>query len=620
MSHEIRTPMNGIIGMAELVLKTNLSDRQRHYLETVGNLANDLLEIVSDILDFSKIESRQIQLDYNPFDIREVISRAVNPQAARAQAKKLEFHVRIAPDVPPWVAGDAGHLRQVLVNLVGNAIKFTRQGGIIVEARKAATENPDPTRVMIRLSVTDSGSGIPADKRELIFQRFTQADSSISRHYGGTGLGLAICRSLTEAMGGRIWLEQPDTTGSRFVFEVPFDLYAAPARQPVDVELQRLAGRRTLLVAHSAATRSIVSEMLDSWGLDVESVADTMVALETISSAAGSAEPISALIVEAEMPGVSGWELAANIRRMTGVQLPVVLLADLTAASQSQILRREEIEFCSIPNPPSHSQLKTELIRLLDESAPAEPAAEPKPATLRPLSILLAEDNAVNREVAVDMLEALGHTVVTADNGREAVAAWRAGEFDVILMDVHMPDMDGMEATRAIRRSETHADRVTPIIAITANNTAEQRDQCLANGMTNYLAKPIHEHALAQILMPIQNTVPVSPRRRPARKADMKPELFTRLAGLFVTEGPALLDGLEDAVEQGDCRAATQLAHKLKGSLVQFDAERARLFADDLETAARRSELDDAPALLRCLKREMAELCDSLRDHLANQS
>jgi signal transduction histidine kinase/CheY-like chemotaxis protein len=621
MSHEIRTPMNGIIGMADLALKTNLSDRQRHYVETVGNLANDLLEIVSDILDFSKIESCQIELDYNPFDIREIISRAVNPHAARAQGNNIEFHVRIAPEVPPWVAGDAGRLRQIVVNLVGNAIKFTKEGEIVVEVDLAQTEVPDPTKARIRVAVSDTGPGIPAEKRELIFQRFTQADSSISRNFGGTGLGLAISQSLALAMGGGIRLDEPEGRGSRFVVEIPFDIYATPQRKEIDQDLKRLTGRRILLVAHSQNTRSIVAEMLDSWGLDVESVADTIIALETINEAAVSEDPISALIVEAEMPGVSGWELAGCVRRMTGIEVPVVLLANLSSASQSQILRREAIEFSSIPNPPSHAQLKSELIRLLDGSVRKNDLKNvEKPATLRPLKILLAEDNAINGEVAVDMLESLGHQVFTVGNGREAVAASRDGDFDVILMDIHMPEMDGLEATRPIRQMERKLGRVTPIIAITANTTTDHRDQCQQNGMTNFLSKPIREDALARMLLPIQHSRPHSEKLRPARRPDMKPELYARLAKLFSEEGPVLFSGLEDAVAEKNPKSVEHLAHKLKGSLIQFDAERAILFAADLEEAARRGDMEAAPALVECLGGELEDLIDSLRDHVASRS
>jgi CheY-like chemotaxis protein/GAF domain-containing protein len=421
MSHEIRTPMNGIIGMAELALKTKLTDRQRRYISSVTDLSGSLLQIVNDILDFAKIEARQFALDYNPFELREIVTRALNPLAVKAQSRGVEFHVRIAPEVPNWLVGDGGRIRQILVNLAGNAVKFTIHGEILVELKPGELKPDDPSQISLHGSIRDSG-----------------------------------------------------------------------------------------------------------------------------------------------------WQLASMISRETGIDLPIVLLANQSAESHTQFLRQEQISFEAIPNPPSHSELKEKLMKLakVDIATP-----RPESVTLqnssppdRSLQILLAEDNEVNREVAIDMLESLGHQVTTAENGREAVAAWRGGEFDLVLMDIHMPIMDGIEATLMIReREKVSGGTITPIIAITAYAGKADRQTCLDAGINEFLAKPIFEAAMRDVLAPYTNLAARGPQKSKTRALDSNPELFEKLACIFFEQGPSLIGEMRNALAAGDNNLLAAKAHKIKG-------------------------------------------------------
>jgi signal transduction histidine kinase/DNA-binding response OmpR family regulator len=623
MSHEIRTPMNGIIGMAELALKTKLTDRQRRYISSVTDLSGSLLQIVNDILDFAKIEARQFALDYNPFELREIVTRALNPLAVKAQSRGVEFHVRIAPEVPNWLVGDGGRIRQILVNLAGNAVKFTIHGEILVELKlgelKPGELKPDdPSQISLHGSIRDSGCGIPADKQEIIFQRFSQADSGVSRRFGGTGLGLSICSNLIEAMAGKIWVDSEVDVGSCFHFEIPIDVYPEPKTAWIESSVLALAGQRFLLVAESDSTRTIVSEMITSWGLDVDVVNSSISALDRIENAQPG---YHGAIIEAEMSDVSGWQLASMISRETGIDLPIVLLANQSAESHTQFLRQEQISFEAIPNPPSHSELKEKLMKLakVDIATP-----RPESVTLqnssppdRSLQILLAEDNEVNREVAIDMLESLGHQVTTAENGREAVAAWRGGEFDLVLMDIHMPIMDGIEATLMIReREKVSGGTITPIIAITAYAGKADRQTCLDAGINEFLAKPIFEAAMRDVLAPYTNLAARGPQKSKTRALDSNPELFEKLACIFFEQGPSLIGEMRNALAAGDNNLLAAKAHKIKGSLMQFGSEEAYEVAGAIEHAARENRLGDVPELLGQFEPAVADLLADLRSRL----
>jgi two-component system, sensor histidine kinase and response regulator len=617
MSHEIRTPMNGIIGMAELALKTDLTDRQRRYISSVSDLSDSLLQIVNDILDFAKIEARQFELDYNPFELREIITRALNPLAVKAQSQGVGFHVRVAPEVPNWLVGDAGRLRQILVNLAGNAVKFTEVGEILVELKLAEKEAADSSQIRLHGAIHDSGCGIPPEKQDVIFQRFSQADSGVSRRFGGAGLGLSICNNLIEAMEGRIWLDSVLNVGSCFNFEILIDVYPEPKTAWIENSILALVGRRFLLVAESESTRKIVSEMITSWGLEVDVANGSLAALDRIEHAQPG---YHGAIIEAEMSDVSGWQLASMIAKETGIAVPVVLLANQSAESHTQFLRQEQIEFDAIPNPPSHSELKQKLMELAQVKAatrrPEVAGQSETSSPVRSLQILLAEDNGVNQEVAVDMLESLGHHVTTVENGREAVAAWRGGQFDVILMDLHMPVMDGLEATQTIRERERVLEGTTPIIAITANAGKDDRQICLDAGMNDFLRKPIFETSLRDILRPYSHQAARGPQKLKSRQWDMKPALLEKLAKIFFEQGPALLGELRGALDAGDSQLLASKAHKIKGSLMQFGAEEVSEIASLIEHAAREERLVVVPELLGVLEPGVADLLAELRTGL----
>jgi len=620
MSHEIRTPLNGIIGMTELALDTPLSLEQREYLTMVKSSADSLLSILNDILDFSKIEMRKLEFERIPFSVRDHLAELVKPLALRAEQKSLELVCHVLPDVPSVTVGDPGRLRQVLVNLIGNAIKFTERGQIFVQVE---VESRQADAVVLHYLVSDSGIGIPTEKHEEIFQPFRQADGSTTRRFGGTGLGLAISSTLVEMMGGRIWLESAPHEGSTFHFTTRLGVSDARP-EPAGVDLTDV---RVLVVDDNAVNRRVLHDLLVRWRMTPTVTAGGAEALRALADASASGRPFALVLLDAHMPEMDGFDVARRIRGDPTVAGATIMMLSSSGQAGERARCREVGIANHLTKPVDPRDLRSAIARTLArDQAPRAAMPEVMLADNLPerrLHVLLAEDNAVNQRLAASLLERRGHRVTIAANGREALAALERQAFDLVLMDVQMPEMGGFDAPAAIRRKEATTGGHIPIVAMTAHAMKGDRERCLEAGMDEYVTKPLDSRRLCALVESLAAARAAGATEPESDQSQFTTQVLARVGGdrellaeisrLFVDDAPQHLRRIRAAIDARDSDALRRAAHSLKGAAANFDAEGVVKMARTFEQMGRDASFEDHEKLWHQLNAETERLISVLR-------